>query len=243
MPRNTSCQPPGSMSDDTAKAANTPTPTHAHDAHRGALEHRCGGADDRRDAAHQQHDAQRLAGDAANGEVADAIGGEPHAEHAPVRRPLLGREADVPAGRAQQVPADARQQHERQREPEAARLASASRCDRCRASCTTNSTTPATMATSEMICGTERLMFSGRFSGIRRSTMTTSRHCPSSLRVLLVDADFAEAHRRHQPAAGRVLDEDARHQLPDARRRPRPSISALHRDAAGALAARAARAT
>ena len=45
---------------------------------------------------------------------------------------------------------------------------------------TTNSTTPATMATSEMICGTDpsHLLM---FSGIRRSTITTSRHCPSSL--------------------------------------------------------------
>ena len=65
--------------------------------------------------------------------------------------------------------------------------------------------------------------------------------------MLLVDADLAEAHRRHQPPAGGVLDEDARHQLPDARRlaprrsarasppRPAPRPRACARDVDGKL--------
>ena len=59
--------------------------------------------------------------------------------------------------------------------------------------------------------------------------------------VLLVDADLAKADACEQRAAGRVLDEHARHQLPEARRRARPSMSAFMRDAAGALPAGRAR--
>ena len=86
--RNARCHSGGSMSDDTANAAKTPTPTTlmmpmaVRSSTEAAAETVAGTWPE------QQHHAQRLAGDAANGEVGDAVGGESDAEDPPVRRTL-----------------------------------------------------------------------------------------------------------------------------------------------------------
>src|SRR5688572_29109028 len=133
---------------------------------------------------------------------------------------------------------------------------------------TTNSTRPATIATSEMTCGTERLMSAlalprfARRDAVKGVSELASMAGPSSRRtdilgnqplndddiaplsiepgVLFVDADFAKAHRRHQAAAGGVLDEDSRYQLPDPRRLAGVD-QGPHRHRAGAAAAPGAR--
>ena len=70
------------------------------------------------DAIGEQHDLQRLAGDAAQGEVAERFGGEPHAGEPEEADRARLREAPRPRPRARQVPQAAEEQRERQREAE-----------------------------------------------------------------------------------------------------------------------------
>ncbi len=74
-----------------------------------------------RDAVVEQDDLQRVAGDAAHGEEADRVGGEPHAKEARERGTGIVGKGDGPAPRAQQVPDGAGKQDDRQREAEALR--------------------------------------------------------------------------------------------------------------------------
>ena len=71
------------------------------------------------DAVAEQHDLQRLAGNAAQRQIAERFGGEAHAGEArEADRPRL-REAPGPRPRARQVPEAAEEERQRQRDAEA----------------------------------------------------------------------------------------------------------------------------
>src|SRR5436190_21193677 len=77
---------------------------------------------------------------------------------------------------------------------------------------TTNSTTPAMMATREMICGAFRrirLTWRVRADVFGDQPLDDDRVAPSAVElcVFFVDADLPEADRLEQPAAGGVFHE------------------------------------
>ncbi len=114
---NTASHPPGICSRCTAKYETSPEMTIAIDREGGALERdRCRG-DGRRSAVVEEHDFQRLAGDAANREEADRVRGQPDPEQSRERRAGVVGKGDLPSPRAQQMPGAAG--HEDQRETRA----------------------------------------------------------------------------------------------------------------------------
>ena len=93
------CQSSGSTSEVIATIAQPATRIDAHDAHRRSFEERRRSRDRRRDAIEQQNHAQGLAGQPANGEVRNGVGGEADAEDTPEGRADFVRKTPIPPER------------------------------------------------------------------------------------------------------------------------------------------------